>query len=125
MTSPLQWAWLVNSFKIHAATRIFHYIKSVPRQSLLYGDHGNTQIVGYLDADWARSTLDRQSNSRYCALFEGNLISWKSKKQVVVARSSLETKYQVMTIVTYELNWLKQLLQELKQETISAMKLMW
>ena len=44
----------------------------------------------------------------------GNLISWKSKKQDVVARSSVETEYRAMTLATCELLWLKHLLQELR-----------
>ena len=44
----------------------------------------------------------------------GNLRSWKSKKQDVVARSSVEAEYQAMTLATCELIWLKHLLQELK-----------
>ena len=43
----------------------------------------------------------------------GNLISWKSKKQDVVARSSAEAEYRAMTLATCELIWLKHLLQEL------------
>ena len=44
----------------------------------------------------------------------GNLISWKSKKQDVVARSSVEAEYRAMTLVICELIWLKHLLQELR-----------
>ena len=44
----------------------------------------------------------------------GNLISWKSKKQHVVARSSAEAEYRAMTLVTCELICLRHLLQELR-----------
>ena len=45
---------------------------------------------------------------------EGNLISWKSKKQYVVARSSATAEYRAMILATCELVWLKHLLQELR-----------
>ena len=32
--------------------RILRYIKRTPGQGLLYEDKGNTQIVGFCDADW-------------------------------------------------------------------------
>ena len=48
----------------------------------------------------------------------GNLISWKSKKQSVVARSSAEAEYRAMALATCKLIWLKQLLQELKYSGI-------
>ncbi|MBA0856255.1 hypothetical protein Goshw_025596 [Gossypium schwendimanii] len=64
----------------------------------------------------------RESSCRPSA-YGGNLMSWKSKKQDVVARSNAEADYRAMTLVTCELIWLKQLLQELELETVSPMKL--
>ena len=61
----------------------------------------------------ARLQIER-STSGYCVIFGGNLISWKSKKQDVVTRSSAEAKYRAMVLATCELIWLKQLLQELR-----------
>ena len=93
-----------------AVVRILRYIKGTPGQGMLYENKGHTQVVGYSDVDWVGSPTDRRSTSGYCAFIGGNLISWKSKKQDVVARSSAEAKYRDMTLATCELIWLKHLL---------------
>uniref|UniRef100_A0A0V0IV13 Putative ovule protein n=1 Tax=Solanum chacoense TaxID=4108 RepID=A0A0V0IV13_SOLCH len=63
---------------------ILRYIKSAPGKGLLHEDGGHEKIVGYSDADWARSPADKRSTSGYCVLVGGNLVSWKSKKQNVL-----------------------------------------
>ncbi|RVW97585.1 Retrovirus-related Pol polyprotein from transposon TNT 1-94 [Vitis vinifera] len=106
-----------------AVIRILRYIKSTPGQGVLYENRGHTQVVGYTDADWAGSPTDRRSTSGYCVFIGGNLISWKSKKQDVVARSSAEAEYRAMALATCELIWLRHLLQELRFGMNEQMKL--
>ena len=77
---------------------------------MLYENRDHTQVVGYTDADWVGSPIDRRSTSGYCVFIGGNLISWKSKKQDVVARSSTEAEYRAMDLATCELIWLRHLL---------------
>ena len=107
-----------------AVVRILRYIKGSPGKGLLYENKGHTQVIGYCDADWAGSPSDRRSTSGYCIFVGGNLISWKSKKQDVVARSSAEAEYRAMTLATCELIWIKQLIHELKFVKVSQMKLL-
>ena len=90
---------------------------------MLYENRSHTQIVGYSDANWASSSTDRRSTSRYCVFIGGNLISWKSKKQDVVASYSATTEYRAMALATCELIWLKHLLQELRFGNDEQMKL--
>ncbi|XP_075078030.1 secreted RxLR effector protein 161-like [Nicotiana tabacum] len=116
MNSPCDSHW-------DAVVRIIRYIKSAPGKGLLFEDRGHEQIIGYSDADWAGSPSDRRSTSGYCVLVGGNLVSWKSKKQNIVARSSAEAEYRAMAMATCELVWTKQLLKELKFGEISRMEL--
>ena len=93
---------------------ILRYIKGTPGQGVLYENRGHTQVVGYNDTDRAGSPTDRCSTSGYCVFIGGNLISWKSKKQDVVAKSNVEAEYRAMALATCELIWLMHLLQELR-----------
>ena len=90
--------------------RVIRYIKSTSGQGVLYENRGHTQVVGYTNANWVGSPTDRRSTSRYCVFIGGNLISWKSKKQHVVVRSSAEAEYRAMALATCELILLRHLL---------------
>ena len=92
---------------------VLWYINSDPGKGLLYDDQGHERITGYTDIDWAGSPFDRGSTSEYCDLVGGNLVSWKSKKQSVVARFSAELEYRAMAATTCEPVWIKKLLGEI------------
>ena len=59
----------------------------------------------------------------HCIFIGNNLISWKNKKQDIVARSSVELDYRVIVLATCDLIWLKRLLQELRFGNDEPMKL--
>ncbi|XP_071909073.1 autophagy-related protein 18b isoform X3 [Coffea arabica] len=92
------------------------YLKSAPEKGLLYQNHGHTDIEGYSDADWVGSASDRRSTIGYCVFVGGNLVSWKSKKQTVISRSSAESEYRAMAHTVCELVWLKSMLLEIEFE---------
>ena len=78
-----------------AVVRIIRYLKGCPGRGLLYTSNGHLQVECYTDADWAGSMDDRRSTSGYCTFVGGNLVTWRSKKQSVVARSTAEAGIQI------------------------------
>ncbi|XP_073109385.1 uncharacterized protein [Elaeis guineensis] len=96
------------------AFRVLRYLKGCPGHGLLFSQHNTFLVEGFTDADWAGSLDDRQSTSGYCTYVGDNLVTWRSKKQSVVARSSAEAEYRVMALGICELLWLQKLLQELQ-----------
>ncbi|RVX16933.1 Retrovirus-related Pol polyprotein from transposon RE1 [Vitis vinifera] len=118
----LAYAWSVVSQYMHnpgeqhmnAVMRILRYLKNAPRTGILFAknvDHQSIEV--YTDADWAGAVDDRRSTSGYFTFVGGNLMTWKSKKQNVVARSSAEAEFRGMTLGLCEALWLRLLLQDL------------
>lgn len=96
-----------------AVTRIVRYLKRAPGLGILYRRNGHLRVEGFTDADWAGSPSDRRSTTGYCTFLGGNLVTWKSKKETVVARSSAEAEYRAMAHTASELTWLQHFLQEI------------
>lgn len=80
-------------------------------------------VNGYTDADWAGNTTDRRSTSGYFMFGGGNLVTWRSKKQKVVALSSAEAEFRGMAKGLCELMWLKRLLTKIGFAPTSEMDL--
>jgi hypothetical protein len=66
-------------------------------------------LQAYSDADWAGDPNDRRSVSGFVVYLGSSPISWASKKQHIVSRSSAETEYRALAIVAAELTWIRQL----------------
>ncbi|CAH9101651.1 unnamed protein product [Cuscuta europaea] len=71
-------------------------------------------ISAYCDADWASDPNDRKSTSGSCILLGTNVVSWWSRKQLRVARSSTEAEYRSLADTTVGLLWIQFLLKELQ-----------
>ena len=97
-----------------AVYRILRYLKGTPGRGLMLKKHGHLQVEVYTDADWAGSVTDRRSTSGYCSFVGGNLVTWRSKKQNVVARSSAEAEFRAVAHGICEVMWIKRILEELK-----------
>ena len=97
-----------------AVTRILRYLKMTPGKGLFFQRTTKKEIEIFSDADWAGSVTDRRSTSGYCSFVWGNLVTWRSKKQSVVARSSAEAEFRAMAQGICEGIWLNRLLEELR-----------
>lgn len=97
-----------------AVIRILRYLKMTPGKGLFFQRTTNKEIEIFSDADWAGSVTDRRSTSGYCSFVWGNLVTWRSKKQSVVARSSAEAEFRAMAQGICEGIWLNRLLEELR-----------
>ena len=94
-----------------ACKRILRYIKGTLTHGLSFKPTSVLSLEGF--ADWATNLDDRKSMSGLCIFLGGNIITWSSKKQNVVARSSTESEYRALASTVAELVWIQNLLMDI------------
>jgi hypothetical protein len=96
-----------------AVRRILRYIHGTIRSGLCYPAGTSLDLIAYSDADYAGCSDTRRSITGWCMFLGPALISWKSKKQDRVSKSSTESEYRAMSQACSEIIWLHGLLAEL------------
>uniref|UniRef100_A0A2N9I5S8 Uncharacterized protein n=1 Tax=Fagus sylvatica TaxID=28930 RepID=A0A2N9I5S8_FAGSY len=86
---------------LDAVYHILRYLKTSPGLGLFYSASHQSGLSCFTDADYAGSQTDRRSITGLSTFYGNHLISWKSKKQAVVSRSSAEVEYRAMAQGTY------------------------
>jgi hypothetical protein len=76
--------------------RILRYLQGMPYYGLLLRRSSSSDLVVYMDADWAGCPGTRRSMSGYAVFLRDNLVSWSVKRQTVVSRSSVEAEYRAI-----------------------------
>ncbi|RVW35272.1 Retrovirus-related Pol polyprotein from transposon TNT 1-94 [Vitis vinifera] len=97
----------------HTRPDIGFAVSMSPGRGLYFKKTSSREVEVFTDADWAGSLTDRRSTTGYCSYMWGNLVTWRSKKQSVVARSSAEAKFKAMAHGICEGTWLQRILKEL------------
>lgn len=106
--NPLQCHWI-------AVKRIFRYLKGTTSLGITYERVSGLELTGYCDSDWAGCRDSRKSTEGYAFLFANAAISWRSKKQSIIALSSCEAEYISCTSASKEAIWISNILSSLNQ----------
>ncbi|KAK9049562.1 hypothetical protein SSX86_031470 [Deinandra increscens subsp. villosa] len=98
---------------MNALKRILRYVQGTITFGLTINRSNSTSLVAYTDADWAGCPDTRRSTSGYCVYLGDNLLSWSSKRQPTISRSSAEAEYRGVANVVSETCWIRNLLGDL------------
>ena len=96
-----------------AVKRILRYVKGTLDLGIRIQKSPTMLLSGFSDVDWAGCPDDRRSTSGFAVFLGANLISWSSRKQATVSRSSTEAEYKAIAHLTAEMIWIKSLLKKL------------
>ena len=70
-------------------------------------------IEGFSDADWNTLSGDSLSTTGYIFTLGSGVICWKSKKQTIIANSTMEAELITLASASEDANWLRDLLYEI------------
>ena len=98
---------------MHAFKHILRYIRGTIQHGLHLYPSSTSSLISYTDVDCGGCSDTRRSTSSYCVFLGDNLLSWSSKRQPTLSRSSVEAEYLGVANVVPESCWLHNLLLEL------------
>ncbi|KAD6454983.1 hypothetical protein E3N88_09689 [Mikania micrantha] len=92
-------------------TRLLRYLRYTRNYRLHYG-RDPAVIEGYSDANWISDMKDSKSTSGYVFTLGGAAIAWKSSKQTLIARSTMESEFIALDKAGEEAEWLRQFVED-------------
>ncbi|XP_021715359.1 uncharacterized protein LOC110683321 [Chenopodium quinoa] len=104
------------SSHLNTVVHVLKYLKGTLNHGLFYPASSEYVLSAYSDADWGTCVDSGRSLSGYCVFLGNALVSWKTKKQKVVSKSSIEAEYRSMSKTADEVVWLEGLFSELHIE---------
>jgi hypothetical protein len=91
---------------LHLIKRILRYLKGTLDLSLTLSPSKSHTLIAYSDADWAGCPDTRRSTSGFCMFLGDNLISWSSRRQTTISRSSAKAEYRAIAAAVAESCWI-------------------
>ncbi|KAL0453806.1 UNVERIFIED_CONTAM: Retrovirus-related Pol polyprotein from transposon RE1 [Sesamum latifolium] len=88
---------------LDAALHLLRYLNGTASKGLFFPSDTTHELLAYSDADWASCVDTRRSLTSFCIFLGSSLMSWKTKKQHAVSRSTAEAEYRSMASTTCEL----------------------
>ena len=100
-------------FDFHHLKRILRYVKGTVTMGVSFTRHTDFKVTAYSDSDWSGCPTTSRSTGGFSTYLGSNLISWSSKKQSTISKSSTEAEYRSLSETASEITWLCLLLKDL------------
>ncbi|GJT52595.1 ribonuclease H-like domain-containing protein [Tanacetum coccineum] len=98
---------------LNAMKRVLRYLRGTTDLGLQLLRSTTSQLIAYSDADWTGCLATRRSTSGYCVFLGNDLLTWSSKHQDTLSRSSAKAEYRGVANAVAETSWICNLLREL------------
>ena len=93
----------------HALERVMCYLKGTMSYGIHYSGHPAV-LEGYSDSNWISDIDELYATSGYVFTIGGGAVSWRSCKQTILMRSTMEVELTALDNTTVEAEWLRELL---------------
>jgi len=96
----------------NALERVLRYLKGTMSYGIYFSRYPRV-LEGYCDANWISDVDQLYATSGYVFLFGGGAVSWKSCKQTILMKSTMEAELTALDTASAEAEWLRDLLMDL------------
>ncbi|KAL2236631.1 UNVERIFIED_CONTAM: Retrovirus-related Pol polyprotein from transposon RE1 [Sesamum indicum] len=94
------------------ALHLIRYLKGTSTLGPSFPSGNTLSLSAFSNLNWTSCVDSRRSITGYCIFLGGSLVSWKTKKQTTISRSSAEAEYRSMGSTVCELFWISYLLRD-------------
>ncbi|GJU94345.1 ribonuclease H-like domain-containing protein [Tanacetum coccineum] len=103
---------------LQTAFKILRYLKGCPSLGIYIFTNSGINLLAFSNTDWAECVITRKSIIGYCVFLNNSLVSWKSKKQNTLSKSSTEAEYRALASVKSEVIWIFKFLKDLEIDNL-------
>ena len=92
-----------------ALARLMRYLRGTMDYAIEYSGFP-TMLEGYSDTNWIFDSDGIKSTSGYVFTLSGGAVTWRSARQTIIARSTMESEFVALEMAGSEVEWLKNFL---------------